>query len=132
MSTDPLERLTRHAVDVLPEGLLAEKLRRGAPLRVKLGVDPTGPDIHLGFACVLDRLAEFQLEGHTDYQGNPVDNLKLSQMRVDAVKSYIVSKKISKSRVKTKAFGGTQPLARDNNPEAHRANRRVELRVLEN
>ena len=65
MSTDALERLTRHAVDVLPEGLLAEKLRRGTPLRVKLGVDPTGPDIHLGFACVLDRLAEFQLEGHT-------------------------------------------------------------------
>ena len=65
MSTDALERLTRHAVDVLPEGLLAEKLQRGTPLRVKLGVDPTGPDIHLGFACVLDRLAEFQLEGHT-------------------------------------------------------------------
>ncbi len=65
MSTDALERLTRHAVDVLPEGLLAEKLRRGTPLRVKLGIDPTGPDIHLGFAYVLDRLAEFQVEGHT-------------------------------------------------------------------
>jgi tyrosyl-tRNA synthetase len=65
VSTDALERLTRHAVDVLPEGLLAEKLRRGTPLRVKLGIDPTGPDIHLGFACVLDRLAEFQAEGHT-------------------------------------------------------------------
>lgn len=65
MSTDALDRLTAHAVDVLPEGLLAEKLRRGRPLRVKLGVDPTAPDIHLGFACVLDRLAAFQREGHT-------------------------------------------------------------------
>jgi tyrosyl-tRNA synthetase len=65
VSDDVLERLTRHAVDVLPDGLLAEKLRRGAPLRVKLGIDPTAPDIHLGFACVLDRLAAFQREGHT-------------------------------------------------------------------
>jgi tyrosyl-tRNA synthetase len=64
VSTAALERLTEHAVDVLPEGLLAEKLRRGAPLRVKLGIDPTAPDIHLGFACVLDRLAGFQREGH--------------------------------------------------------------------
>ncbi len=62
---DALERLTRHAVDVLPAGLLAEKLKRGTPLRVKLGIDPTAPDIHLGFACVLDRLAGFQREGHT-------------------------------------------------------------------
>jgi outer membrane protein OmpA-like peptidoglycan-associated protein len=73
-----------------------------------------------------------QLEGHTDYQGDPKENMKLSQMRVDAVKSYISSKGIGKSRVKTKAFGGTQPLSRDNTPEAHRLNRRVELRILEN
>jgi tyrosyl-tRNA synthetase len=64
VSTSALERLTEHAVDVLPEGLLADKLRRGTPLRVKLGIDPTAPDIHLGFAFVLDRLAAFQREGH--------------------------------------------------------------------
>ena len=64
MSTDVLSRLTEHAVDVLPEGLLAEKLERGAPLRVKLGIDPTASDIHLGFAFVLDRLAAFQREGN--------------------------------------------------------------------
>ena len=64
VSTHALERITENAVDVLPEGLLEEKLRRGAPLRVKLGIDPTAPDIHLGFAFVLDRLAAFQPEGH--------------------------------------------------------------------
>ena len=64
MSTDAVARITEHAVDVLPEGLLETKLRRGVPLRVKLGVDPTAPDIHLGFACVLDRLATFQRDGH--------------------------------------------------------------------
>src|SRR4051794_8883856 len=57
--------LTRHAVDVLPEGGLAAKLKLGRPLRVKLGVDPTSPDVHLGFAYVLDRLADFQRAGHT-------------------------------------------------------------------
>jgi OOP family OmpA-OmpF porin len=73
-----------------------------------------------------------QLEGHTDYQGNANDNMRLSQLRVAAVKNYIVSKKIAKNRVKTKAFGGTQPLSREDTPEAHRINRRVELRILEN
>ena len=73
-----------------------------------------------------------QLEGHTDYQGNQSQNMKLSQERVEAVKDYLVSKRISKQRIKTKAFGGTQPLSRDDTPEAHRLNRRVEVRILEN
>jgi outer membrane protein OmpA-like peptidoglycan-associated protein len=73
-----------------------------------------------------------QLEGHTDYLGDPGKNLKLSQQRVDAVKSYLIAKSVNKNRVKTKAFGGTTPLSKDNTPEAHRSNRRVELRVLEN
>jgi tyrosyl-tRNA synthetase len=61
----PLAELTQHAVDVLPEGGLERKLALGRPLRVKLGIDPTSPDVHLGFAFVLDRLAAFQREGHT-------------------------------------------------------------------
>jgi tyrosyl-tRNA synthetase len=56
---------TRHAVHVLPEGELEKKLKLGRPLRVKLGVDPTSPDVHLGFAVVLDRLREWQDAGHT-------------------------------------------------------------------
>jgi tyrosyl-tRNA synthetase len=55
---------TRHAVHVLPEGGLELKLKQGRPLRVKLGVDPTSPDVHLGFAVVLDRLREWQDAGH--------------------------------------------------------------------
>jgi tyrosyl-tRNA synthetase len=55
---------TRHAVHVLPEGELERKLALGRPLRVKLGVDPTSPDVHLGFAVVLRKLADFQREGH--------------------------------------------------------------------
>ncbi|MGV1047439.1 MAG: tyrosine--tRNA ligase [Solirubrobacterales bacterium] len=57
--------LTRNAVDVLPEGRLAEQLAGGRPLRVKLGIDPTTADIHLGHTVVLEKLAEFQRAGHT-------------------------------------------------------------------
>jgi len=60
-----VEALTGHAVDVLPQGGLEQKLKLARPLRVKLGVDPTSPDVHLGFAYVLDRLADFQRAGHT-------------------------------------------------------------------
>ena len=53
-----VENATKQAVDILPEGGLAQKLKLGRPLRVKLGVDPTSPDVHLGFAYVLERLAK--------------------------------------------------------------------------
>lgn len=73
-----------------------------------------------------------QLEGHTDYLGDSRANMKLSQQRVEAVRDYLGDKGVAKSRIRTKAYGGTQPLSRDNTPEAHRLNRRVEVRVLEN
>jgi tyrosyl-tRNA synthetase len=57
--------LARNAVDCLPEGELERKLAAGRPLRVKLGIDPTAPDIHLGFTVVLQKLREFQDLGHT-------------------------------------------------------------------
>jgi tyrosyl-tRNA synthetase len=57
--------LTRNAVEVLPEGRLAEQLGLDRPLRVKLGIDPTTADIHLGHTVVLGKLAEFQAAGHT-------------------------------------------------------------------
>ncbi len=57
--------LTRNAVDVLPEGRLEEQLAAGRPLRVKLGIDPTTADIHLGHTVVLGKLREFQEAGHT-------------------------------------------------------------------
>jgi tyrosyl-tRNA synthetase len=57
--------LTRNAVDVLPAGRLEEQLAEGGPLRVKLGIDPTTADIHLGHTVVLEKLREFQEDGHT-------------------------------------------------------------------
>ena len=58
-------RLAHGAVDVLPEGELERRLGEGRPLRVKLGIDPTAPDIHLGHVVVLEKLRQFQEAGHT-------------------------------------------------------------------
>jgi tyrosyl-tRNA synthetase len=60
-----LAALTRNAVKVLPEGELERKLALGRPLRVKLGIDPTARDIHIGQAIPLQRMRAFQDQGHT-------------------------------------------------------------------
>ena len=81
------EALTRNAVHVLPEGELERKLALGRPLRVKLGIDPTAPDIHVGQAIPLQRMAAFQREGHLgvlivgDYTGRIGDPSGLSAER---------------------------------------------------
>jgi tyrosyl-tRNA synthetase len=56
--------LKRGAEEALPEGQLEKQLAKGEPLRVKLGIDPTAPDIHLGHVVVLTKLAHFQEQGH--------------------------------------------------------------------
>ncbi|HEY1357504.1 MAG TPA: tyrosine--tRNA ligase [Thermoleophilaceae bacterium] len=79
--------LLRNAVDALPEGALERQLGKGRPLRVKLGIDPTAPDIHLGHTVVLRKLREFQDLGHTvvlivgDYTGRVGDPSGRSQLR---------------------------------------------------
>jgi tyrosyl-tRNA synthetase len=63
--SDDADFLLRNAVDALPEGALKGQLDESRPLRVKLGIDPTAPDIHLGHTVVLRKLREFQDRGHT-------------------------------------------------------------------
>jgi tyrosyl-tRNA synthetase len=82
-----VQELTRNAVDVLPKGELERKLDTGRPLRVKLGIDPTAPDIHVGHAIPLQRMAAFQRAGHVgvlivgDYTGRIGDPSGLSVER---------------------------------------------------
>lgn len=71
-----------------------------------------------------------QLEGHTDFAGNPDANMRLSEARVLAVQEYLIDQKVRKSRIFTKAFGGTQPVTQDRSDEAKTLNRRVEVRVI--
>jgi len=76
---DDADFLLRNAVDALPEGALRRQLAEGRALRVKLGIDPTAPDVHLGHTVVLRKLREFQERGHTvvliigDYTGRVGD-----------------------------------------------------------
>jgi tyrosyl-tRNA synthetase len=67
-AAEAARELSRNVVDSLPrgglEGRLARAREQGRPLRVKLGIDPTAPDIHLGHAVVLRKLREFQDAGH--------------------------------------------------------------------
>jgi len=88
---DEYEELLLGSVDVLPEGELLRQLAKSRaenrPLRVKLGVDPTTPDIHLGHTVVLRKLAQFQKYGHTavliigDYTGKVGDPSGRSKTR---------------------------------------------------
>ncbi len=61
---EQLEILKRNAVDLVSEEELLERLKEGRPLNIKLGVDPSRPDLHLGHAVVLRKLREFQDLGH--------------------------------------------------------------------
>ncbi len=92
-----LAELTRNAVDVLPEGELEKKLALGRPLRVKLGIDVTAPDMHVGHGIPLQRMAAFEREGHVgvlivgdytarigDPSGRSVERPILSDEEIDA------------------------------------------------
>ncbi len=62
---EQLHILKSGVADLVPEGAFVSKLNKGTPLRVKLGVDPTAPDLHLGHAVPLRKLRQFQELGHT-------------------------------------------------------------------
>jgi len=61
---EQLKELKRGAVDLIHEADLAKKIRRGKPLRVKAGFDPTAPDLHLGHTVLINKLRQFQQFGH--------------------------------------------------------------------
>lgn len=146
--------VTAEAPDHLKGGVLVEpKDAKDNKINVEIELTPKGQAIRLnhlifdagkdvikpasfneldGLVAMLkvDSKMEIQLEGHTDNVGNAARNLELSEKRVIAVKKYLTSHGISKSRIQTKAYGGTKPIANGNSEEARALNRRVEMRVL--
>jgi len=87
----------------------------------------------------LDELAELMnvkpeyrlyIAGHTDNVGKKQSNLKLSQDRAKAVKTYLVAKGIDASRIKTEGFGDSRPLESNDTEEGRQKNRRVEFKVI--
>ncbi|GAA4347771.1 hypothetical protein GCM10023185_03060 [Hymenobacter saemangeumensis] len=72
---------------------------------------------------------EIKLSGHTDNQGDPALNLKLSLDRVNEVKKYLSSKGVNGSRITTEGFGDTKPIASNDQEETRALNRRVEFTI---
>jgi outer membrane protein OmpA-like peptidoglycan-associated protein len=89
--------------------------------------------------AVLDRVVEglkgspdvrLLIEGHTDSNGADAANMKLSKARADAVRDYFIGKGIAKSRLETKGYGETKPVADNKTADGRARNRRVELSRL--
>lgn len=70
---------------------------------------------------------KFEIGGHTDGEGDDAYNLKLSQQRSDAVKAKLVELGVDQSRITSKGYGETKPIASNETPEGRAGNRRVEL-----
>ena len=72
---------------------------------------------------------KIELAGHTDNRGIPSQNVKLSQARVDKVKTYLVSKGIEGKRISGKGYGGSKPIASNDTEDTRQLNRRVEFTI---
>jgi tyrosyl-tRNA synthetase len=119
------DSIYRSAVDVIPREELEKRLDSGRALRVKLGIDPTAPDIHLGFVVVLKKLRAFQDLGHTavltigDYTarvGDPSGKSKtrpvLSPERIEAnTRTYLEQAYLVLDRDKTEVRHNSEWLA---------------------
>lgn len=80
------------------------------------------------YNTLLDNMEiEVEIQGHTDNTGKRSANMKLSQRRADAVKTYLAEKGIEAKRIKTKGYGPDMPIADNATPEGRAKNRRIEF-----
>jgi tyrosyl-tRNA synthetase len=120
------DRLRERAVEIHVEEHLRARLGRGEKLRVKLGLDPTAPDLHIGHLVVLDALRSFQDEGHTvvlivgdytamigDPSGRSETRPMLTREQVDAnAKTYFDQVFLVLDRPRTEIHGNSEWLAK--------------------
>src|SRR5499426_388686 len=92
-----LELIKRGAVEVLPEEELLTKLKRGQPLKIKTGFDPTAPDLHLGHTVLIQKMKQFQDLGHEvifligDFTGMIGDPSGKSETRKQLTREEVVA-----------------------------------------
>ncbi|HLG02133.1 MAG TPA: DUF5723 family protein [Bacteroidia bacterium] len=73
-----------------------------------------------------------RISGHTDNVGKPASNMKLSQKRSEAVRTYLIERGVSTDQLRTEWFGQTRPLYPNDTPEGRQKNRRVEMMIVDN
>ncbi|MCX2782093.1 OmpA family protein [Microbulbifer thermotolerans] len=98
-----------------------------------------------GFAPLMDSIGDIEallvimrdfpalrivIEGHTDSEGDPEKNLKLSQWRADWVRHFLLERGIAEERVQAEGFGDSRPIADNSTPEGQAKNRRLVIRLL--
>ncbi|MDQ6876962.1 MAG: tyrosine--tRNA ligase [Candidatus Dormibacteraeota bacterium] len=122
MSAELFERLREQAVEIHVEDHLRSRLSKGDKLRVKLGLDPTAPDLHVGHLVVLDALRAFQNDGHTvvlivgdytamigDPSGRSETRPMLTREQIDAnAKTYFDQIYLVLDRQRTEVHGNSE------------------------
>lgn len=116
---------------------LANELNTAGAVRVRVQFDERKATIQPESSKLLSQIGDvlkstpglrLDIQGHTDNEGTPAENLKLSQERAAAVKAYLVQKVgIAANRLTTTGFGDTKPIADNSTEEGRAKNRRVEL-----
>lgn len=98
-------------------------------------------NIKPGFTPVLDDIAsimikypdtKIEVQGHTDSVGSDADNLRLSELRAQSVRSALSSRGVSSSRITAIGFGESMPIASNYTEAGREANRRVEIKIIPN
>ncbi|MFL5403990.1 MAG: OmpA family protein, partial [Gemmatimonadales bacterium] len=113
----------------------------GGPALVLEGVtfDPGSARLQSGSYVELDSVAKVllatpslvvEIGGHTDDSGTPADNMRISSLRAEAVRNYLVAKGVPFRQLVARGYGSTMPRTPDTTPRGRAANRRVEIRQL--
>ncbi|MFT3906323.1 MAG: OmpA family protein [Steroidobacteraceae bacterium] len=119
-----------------PAGDKVDAVGCGLTVKLEVNFDTNSATIRPDSYGELDRFVQFlnevpsahgTLEGHTDSVGSDAYNLKLSQARADAVKAYVVGKGVSGSRLETRGYGESQPVADNKTADGRAQNRRVQF-----
>lgn len=136
----PVSMVAVHRSSVIEVNIEMQKLEVGAEIRLRNVFFERGDTLLLaGSHDELDRLAEIMLQvpamtielgGHTDNQGNAKKNEKLSEDRVAVVKRYLTGKGIDPKRITGIGYGGSKPIAPNDDETTRKYNRRVEFKIL--
>ncbi|UYZ59364.1 OmpA family protein [Hymenobacter latericus] len=140
-TNEPLDLTSNTQYTEISRDILLTPLSAGQRIALNnLFFQQSKPDLLPTSQPELDRLVQvlkdnpelkIRLEGHTDNQGDPKLNVKLSEERVQHVQQYLVGQGIAATRLQTMGFGGSKPVAPNDNEYNRRKNRRVELVVVQ-